>query len=69
MMMTCSTNQAVLFLRVLIGARLDRARSSEHGASAVEWVLISALLIGVALAVGAIILKKLTGKADGLNLG
>jgi Flp pilus assembly protein TadG len=66
--MTTSTNQAVLLLRVLIGARIDRARSSEQGASAVEWVIISALLIGVALAVGAIILAKLTGKAEKLPL-
>jgi hypothetical protein len=67
-MMTASTHQAVLLLRVLLGARIDRARSSENGASAVEWVIISALLIGVALAVGAIILRKLTGKAENLPL-
>jgi len=67
--MSSSTNQAVVLLRVLLGARLDRARSSERGASAVEWVLISALLIGVAIAVGAIIMTKLTGKAEDLDLG
>jgi hypothetical protein len=66
--MTSSTHQAVLLLRVLIGARIDRARSSEAGASAVEWVIISALLIGVAMAVGVIILRKLTGKAENLPL-
>lgn len=67
--MTTSTQQVLLLARVLIGARIDRARTSEKGVSAVEWVLISALLAGIAIAVGAILYKKLTGKADGLNLG
>jgi hypothetical protein len=66
--MTYSTQQAVLFARVLIGARLDRARASEKGVSAVEWVLISALLAGIALAVGVILYNKLTGKAKDLPL-
>jgi Flp pilus assembly pilin Flp len=67
--MTTSTQQVLLMARVLIGGRIDRARRSEKGVSAVEWVLISALLAGIAIAVGAILYKKLTGKADGLNLG
>jgi Flp pilus assembly protein TadG len=69
MTMFTTTNQTIVFLRVLLGGRIDRARRSERGASAVEWVLISALLIGVAIAVGKIILDKLTGKADSLDLG
>ncbi|GAA2843678.1 hypothetical protein [Kribbella solani] len=67
--MTESTQQALLFARVLIGARFDSARRSERGVSAVEWVLISALLAGIALAVGVILYKKLTGKAENLPLG
>ncbi len=67
--MFTSTNQTLVLLRVLLGGRIDHARRSERGASAVEWVLISALLIGVAIAVGAIILGKLTGKANDLDLG
>jgi Flp pilus assembly pilin Flp len=63
------TNQALFLLRVLVEGRIQRARRSEGGASAVEWVLISALLIGVAIAVGTIILKKLTDKANTINLG
>jgi Flp pilus assembly pilin Flp len=62
------TNQVIFLLRVLVEGRIQRARRSEGGASAVEWVLISALLIGVAIAVGAIILKKLTDKANNINL-
>jgi Flp pilus assembly pilin Flp len=62
------TNQVIFLLRVLVEGRIQRARRSEGGASAVEWVLISALLIGVAIAVGAIILRKLTEKANNINL-
>jgi hypothetical protein len=73
------SNQTIIFLRALLGGRIAHARRSQprrsqpsrsqHGASAVEWVLISALLIGIAIAVGAIILAKLTGKANDLDLG
>jgi Flp pilus assembly pilin Flp len=54
-------------LRILLAARLDRARRNEAGASAVEWVVITALLITIAVAVGAIILNKLKGAANNLN--
>jgi len=66
--MTNSTNQAIVLMRVLLVGRIERARRSERGASAVEWVLISALLIGVAIAVGAIIMSKLVGKANEIDL-
>jgi Flp pilus assembly protein TadG len=59
-------NHTIVYLRALLAGRIAR---SQRGASAVEWVLISALLIGVAIAVGAIILAKLTGKANDLDLG
>lgn len=67
--MTDSLKQALLFARVLIGSRLDSARKSERGVSVVEWVLISALVAGIAIAVGYILYKKLTGKAENLPLG
>jgi Flp pilus assembly protein TadG len=63
------TNHTIVFLRTVLAARIGHARRSQRGASAVEWVLISALLIGIAIAVGAIILAKLTGKANDLDLG
>jgi Flp pilus assembly pilin Flp len=63
------TNQAVLLLKVFVEGRIQHARASERGASAVEWVLITALLIGVAIAVGAIILTRLTAKANSIDLG
>ena len=69
MMMFNPNNPTVIFVRAMLAARIQRARRLEGGASALEWVLISALLIGVALAVGKIILDKLTQKANDLDLG
>ncbi len=40
----------------------------DRGASVVEWVVISALLVGIAAAVGTILLQKLKTKADSINL-
>ena len=58
-------------LKIMLDGRLasarGKARRNEVGASAVEWVVITALLIGIAVAVGAIILQKLKSKADSLN--
>ncbi len=45
------------------------AASPERGASIVEWVIIVAVLAGLAIAVGAIIVAKVTAKANGINLG
>jgi hypothetical protein len=62
-------NQTLVFLRAVLAGKVAHAKRQEGGASAVEWVLISALLIGVAIAVGAIIMTKLTEKADSIDLG
>ncbi|NUR10013.1 MAG: hypothetical protein HOQ22_18130 [Nocardioidaceae bacterium] len=65
-----NTNQ-LTFLRIVLAGRTAHARNAaargERGASAVEWVVITALLIGIAVAVGAIVLNKLTTKANSLN--
>jgi hypothetical protein len=59
---------------MLIRGRIDAARSRvvrgprDRGASVVEWVVISALLVGIAAAVGAVLLNKLKAKADSINL-
>ena len=52
-----------------IRARAALARDDERGASIVEWVIIVAVLAGLAIAVGAIIVSKVTSKANGINLG
>jgi hypothetical protein len=57
------------FLMLLVQDRRARLASApDRGASAVEWVVISALLIGIALALGLIIKNKVVGKANDLNL-
>jgi hypothetical protein len=52
--------------------RVDRARAhaaaGDRGASVVEWVIISALAVGIAVAVGAILLSKLRDKANSIDL-
>jgi hypothetical protein len=57
------------FLILLTRDRRARlASTTDRGASAVEWVVISALLVGIALALGLIIKNKVVGKANDLNL-
>ncbi len=62
------------FGEMVIRRRIDAARSRvirgarDRGASVVEWVVISALLVGIAAAVGAVLLDKLRAKADSINL-
>jgi hypothetical protein len=49
-------------LRMLLGARLQRVRS-QAGASAVEWVIIAAIVVGIAAAVGVILRNVLQAEA------
>ncbi|KAB2351647.1 MULTISPECIES: hypothetical protein [Actinomadura] len=60
----------VAYLRALLGARVEKARAeTDRGASAIEWAIITALLAGIAIAVGAIIIKKVSDKANSINTG
>lgn len=54
------------FLRIMLEGRIAKARDSETGASAVEWVVITAFLVAIVGAVAAIITNKLTSKADSI---
>ncbi|MGA4840276.1 hypothetical protein [Streptomyces sp. G45] len=57
---------AVDFLVTFLQARVRRARSGEldRGASAVEWVIISAVVVAIVGVVAAIINNALKGGAD-----
>ncbi|WP_103502847.1 MULTISPECIES: hypothetical protein [Streptomyces] len=58
------SNPAIAYLRTTLSARIERARSEEdRGASAIEWVVIAAVVVGIVLAVGFVISNALTGKA------
>jgi hypothetical protein len=59
----------LLAMVTCIRARRARGGEAERGASIVEWVIIVAVLAGLAIAVGAIIVSKVTAKAKGINLG
>jgi hypothetical protein len=58
--------QAMVFV---LRARLDAARRDEHGSPTVETVLIAAGLAAVAIAAVAIILVKVTSKANSIPTG
>lgn len=63
---------AIDHLRTLVAwarARVAATRADERGVSIVEWVIIVAVVAGLAIAVGAIIVSKVTAKANGINLG
>jgi Flp pilus assembly pilin Flp len=59
------SHPAVEFLLTFLKARVQRARSQElsRGASAVEWVIISAVVVTVVGVVAVIINGALKGKA------
>lgn len=42
--------------------RIDRARTSDRGASALEWAIIAAVVGGAAVALGTVIVTKINQK-------
>ena len=54
------------FLITFLNSRVDRARG-ERGASAVEWVIIAAIVVGICLAVAAILRGALVGEAGDIG--
>ena len=62
------------YLELLVRGRIDRARSRvidgprDLGASVVEWVVISAVVIGIAVAVGTALSDKLTKEVGTLDV-
>jgi Flp pilus assembly pilin Flp len=55
----------VIYLQAYLGVRIHRARTApSRGASAVEWVIISAIIAGVALGLATLI-KTLVEQKQG----
>lgn len=50
-------------LCLLLGARMQRARG-ERGASAVEWVIIAAIVVGICILIAGILRSALTDEAN-----
>ena len=63
------TTPVGLMLLVLM-ARVNRLRRGDlsRGASAIEWVIISAVLGALAIAVGWVIYDKVNEKANSINI-
>jgi Flp pilus assembly pilin Flp len=61
-------NPEVQYLWILVRSHLDRVRDDERGVSAVEWVIITGVLIALAVAIGVIITTKITNKANSISL-
>jgi Flp pilus assembly pilin Flp len=54
------------FLLLMLDSRRLNARN-ERGASAVEWVIIAAIVVGICIGVAAILRSALTGKANDIG--
>jgi Flp pilus assembly pilin Flp len=55
------------FCVLMLEGRLIRARRNEDGASAVEWVIIAAIVVGICIAVAGILRNALVGKAGDVS--
>ncbi len=60
---------AVDYLRTMLSARLAEARSEdrERGASVVEWVVITTIVVVLAVTIGVIITNALNQKANDIQ--
>lgn len=54
------------FLLAVLDVRVRRARS-ERGASAVEWVIIAAIVVGICIGVAALLRGALEGEAKEIS--
>jgi Flp pilus assembly pilin Flp len=54
------------FCVLMLESRLVRTRR-EDGASAVEWVIIAAIVVGICIAVAGILRNALVGKANDIG--
>lgn len=63
--MNISPTTPIGFLLLVLGDRHEhrRAPRDERGASAVEWIIIAAIVVGVCGAIAAILVPALTGEA------
>lgn len=56
------------YLWTVLGGIQERIRKEERGATAVEWVVISAVLAALALGIGYTITTLVNDKADRITL-
>jgi len=58
----------LMYLWIQLRSHLDRARDDERGVSAVEWVIITVLLIAIAGIVGVAVKSAVSEKAGEISL-
>ncbi|KAA1427203.1 Flp family type IVb pilin [Nocardioides antri] len=56
------------YLWIMARGHLARARDDERGVSAVEWVIITAVLIALAVGVGVVISSEVNDKANTISI-
>jgi Flp pilus assembly pilin Flp len=63
------TDPTLNFMVIYLRGRIDRVRNEDmsRGASAVEWVVISAIVVGIVAVVGYAIKSALTTKSDSVK--
>lgn len=59
----------LLYFKIMAGLLIDRLRRDERGISTTETVIITAVLAALALAATAIIVTKVTEKANSIPTG
>ncbi|WP_431679105.1 hypothetical protein [Kitasatospora sp. KL5] len=59
------SHPALDYTKVMLLARIERARDrgTDRGASAVEWVIISAIIVAIVIVVGTLLYNALETKA------
>ncbi len=55
------------YLLLMLGVRADGEHRNERGASAVEWIIISAIVVGVCGLIAAILVPALQGEANEIS--
>jgi Flp pilus assembly protein TadG len=64
-------NPATVYLRALVGVRAERLRTAiseqDRGASAIELAIITAVLVGLAAAILAVIVTFATGQKNNIT--
>jgi hypothetical protein len=62
-----SPTNPMLFLANEVRRRFARARASEDlGASAIEWVIITGILVAIAAAIGVVIFNLINNEAESI---
>lgn len=66
------TSGPLLFLELVLRKRVDRAKAlgeaGDRGASAVEWVIITSVLVAIVAVVGTLLYTKLQTAATNINV-